>query len=162
MTTIAFKDGLMAGDSCWNVSGIIDTLSHKIIRLKSGALLGQSGDNDIRELVDMLQNVKSAKSLPSYSAIAAVRVDATLLLALQNGYTFKVSTSKKLTHEDTDDLGIWRIERQFCAIGAGAELALGAMAFGANAHQAVQIACRWDINSRPPVYSYPLKIPRKV
>jgi hypothetical protein len=157
MTTIAYKDGMMAGDSCWNTHGIVDNLANKIQRLKSGALLGQAGDNDIREIVVLLDNVKSAKSLPSYAQLTAIRCDSTVLLALPNGAVFKLSTSKKLTHDDTDDLGLWRIERSVAAIGSGADLALGAMSAGASALQAVRIACRWDIHSRPPVYHAPLK-----
>lgn len=157
MTTVAYKDGVMAGESCWSTGGIIDSLAHKIFRLKSGALLGQCGDNDSRELVALLDNVKSARSMPTYSQITAIRVDGTVLLALPNGSLFKIATSKKLTQDDTDDLGVWRIERSVAAIGSGGDLALGAMSAGASALQAVRIACRWDINSRPPVYQSQLK-----
>lgn len=158
MTTVAYRDGIMASDSCWSTGSIVDSLACKVERLKSGALLGQSGDNDIREIIALLENVKTAKAMPTYSQLAAIRVDCTLLLVLPKGAIFKISTSKKLTQDDEDDLGVWRVERPLAAIGSGSDLALGAMAHGASAVQAVRIACRWDINSRPPVHQLTLKV----
>jgi len=43
------------------------------------------------------------------------------------------------------------IDHEFFAIGSGAAIALGAMAFGASAEVAVEIACRYDTCSGPPV-----------
>lgn len=40
-----------------------------------------------------------------------------------------------------------RLHERFVAIGSGEEVAIGAMAFGATARQAVAVACRYDPNT---------------
>jgi hypothetical protein len=44
----------------------------------------------------------------------------------------------------------------FYAFGSGDALAMGAMAAGATAHEAVEIACKFDVLSNGPVQSMPL------
>ena len=66
MTTIACKDGVMACDSCWtDANWLHSTTLTKIIRLKSGALLGEAGDNDSRAVVKLLQNCKKFDQVPT-------------------------------------------------------------------------------------------------
>lgn len=43
--------------------------------------------------------------------------------------------------------GVASFEAPFYADGSGGEYAMGAMAMGANARQAVQVACRFDLAS---------------
>jgi hypothetical protein len=159
MTTVAYKDGLMACDSCWTCDDVVDTLTSKIVRLSSGALLGQAGDNDARAVERLLDKVKTPAGLPSRDDILKIRLDYMGLLVLPRGRIFKVS----MTHsseanwnaEFKDDVGVWEIGG-FAAIGSGRLLAIGAMAAGKSAQEAVRIACRYDINSRPPVYTVKL------
>lgn len=55
MTTIAYKDGIMASDSCWTGETDVQEVSAiKIRRLPSGALMGFSGANDAREMEELL------------------------------------------------------------------------------------------------------------
>lgn len=160
MTTIAWRDGVMACDSCWSLGGVlVDNLANKIYRLKSGALLGQCGSNDARPIIDLLQNVKTEKQMPSYETICNVRVSGMYLLALPNRRVFKFATTALNPSQWTDDiqdLGMWRVELPFTAVGSGTDLAVGAMAHGASAEQAVRVACRFDINSRLPVHVHKL------
>jgi hypothetical protein len=160
MTTIAYRDGVMACDSCWALNGsLIDNLANKIIRLKSGGLFGLCGSNDVRPIIRMLENVKTEKQMPSYEELAAVRISGMYLLVLPNRRVFKFQTTALAPdswEDDTQDIGMWRIELPFVAVGSGAELAIGAMAHGANAQQAVRAACRFYINSRLPVHTHDL------
>lgn len=166
MTTIAYRDGIMACDSCWALNGaLIDNLANKIIRLKSGALFGLCGSNDVRPIIRMLENVKTEKQMPSYEDLAAVRISGMYLLALPNRRVYKFQTTALAAdswEEETQDIGMWRIELPFVAIGSGSEIAIGAMAHGASAQQAVRAACRFDINSRLPVHTHKLDATRKV
>lgn len=165
MTTIAYRDGIMACDSCWALNGsLIDNLANKIYRLKSGALLGQCGSNDIRPMIDILQHAKTEKQMPSYEAICNVRVSGMYLLALPNRRVFKFATTALHPEQWTDDvadLGMWRVELPFAAVGSGTDLAMGAMAQGATAAQAVRVACRFDINSRLPLHTHKLSVEAK-
>lgn len=157
MTTIAYKDGIMACDSCWTGDEMQETSQSKIVRLSSGALLGGSGDNDSREIHQLLDKVKTAKQLPQRTQLAALRVSFSGLLVLRSGAVFKISAD--FGEKETDsDYGIWPVGRRgMAAAGSGGHLAIGAMAAGKSAREAVAIACGWDINSRLPVHALELK-----
>lgn len=156
MTTIAYKGGIMACDSCWTDDDLHETSQTKIVRLASGALLGGSGDNDSREIELLLDKVKTARHLPTRSLLAGLRSSFSGLLVLPNGAVFKVSAGYDEKPRDAD-FGIWACGRRgMAAAGSGAHLAIGAMSAGKSAREAVAIACTWDINSRLPVHSMKL------
>ncbi|MGP1667415.1 MAG: hypothetical protein ACTS5I_16215, partial [Rhodanobacter sp.] len=75
MTTLAFRDGVMACDSQWTVGNIRGVHRTKIRRLKSGALLGFAGENDSRALERLLENAKSPKQLPMPKALHELKQD---------------------------------------------------------------------------------------
>jgi len=161
MTTVAWDGKVMASDSCWSLDDAVDSLMNKISRLSSGALLGQAGDNDARAIVRMLDKIKTPAGLPLRDDLLKIRLDYMGLLVFPKGRVFKVS----LTHHSEahwgpdfkEDIGIWEISTPFTAIGSGKEFAIGAMAAGKSAPDAVRIACRYDINSRPPVHTVKLE-----
>jgi hypothetical protein len=151
----------MACDSCWSENEAWDTAQTKVKRLSSGALLGSAGDNDSRQIEKLLDKVKTPAGLPDKAAFLAIRCSYAGILVLPRGKIFKVSaTHVSEAHWDKDmddDIGIWEINAPFAATGSGKEFALGAMAAGKSALDAVKIACRFDLNSRAPTYHYPLK-----
>jgi len=154
VTTIAYRDGTIACDSCWAVDGMVDTLSKKIKRLKYGVLLGGAGDGDAR-FFDKLLSVKRPEDLPTYEQLQTLRIESMHLLIFPDKRIFKIATNFSIE----DGAGVWEVEGTFTAIGAGASFAIGAMEAGATARQAVVIACRRDINSRLPVHT--LSLPKK-
>lgn len=161
MTTVAYKDGLMACDSCWTYGGTVDVLTTKITRLSSGALFGQAGQNDSRALVAMFDKVKTPAQLPSYEALLAMRADFLGLLVLPKGRVYKVCTTI-ISPENWDadyeaDSGLWEITGPFAGIGSGGDHACVAMDCGKGARDAVRMACKYDIASRGPVHVVPLK-----
>lgn len=166
MTTVAFRNGVMACDSCWSYDDAVDTHQPKIKYLTSGALLGSAGDNDSRELEFLFDRVKTESNLPTKAQLLALRVDYLGLLVLPKGKVFKVG-STHISEANWDkgfdeDIGVWEIASEFAAIGTGSRWAMGAMAAGKSAVDAVRIACKFDLNSRTPVYQYPLVQPPKV
>lgn len=166
MTTVAYRAGTMACDSCWTYGGTVDVLATKIVRLSSGALLGLSGQNDSRQMVGMLDRAKTPGQLPSYEAMTAVRADILALLVLPSGRTFKVGTSIVSPENwdaefDSDDIGLWELNGPFSAIGSGGDMALVAMAAGKSARDAVALAARFDLNSRLPLHSMTLARPKR-
>ena len=50
-----------------------------------------------------------------------------------------------------------KILEKFAAIGSGTKLALAAMDMGASAAKAVEIACKYDLYSRPPIVTERLR-----
>lgn len=168
MTTIAYRDGVMACDSCYTCSDTVDTLTTKIRRLKSGALLGGAGDNDSRDLETMLEKVRTPGQLPSRAALIDLRLSFLGVLVLPKGGIYKIgATMVSQEHWDAsfnEDIGIWEVNARYAAAGSGADFALAAMEAGKSARDAVRIACKFDINSRPPIHSLTLdtKPARKV
>ena len=170
MTTVAFKDGIMASDSSWSDeddNGLLSTLQSKITRLSSGALLGSGGLNDNRDMLSLLDKVKTPAGLPSCEALSKIRMGYSGLLVFPKGSRiFKIVTTD--IHETQWDgkegsaaFGAWEISFPFAAIGSGAFGALCAMAAGKGAKDAVAIACRYDMASKLPVHAVPLQAPPK-
>lgn len=151
MTTVAYKDGLMACDSCWTLGDHQVTSLTKIYRLQSGALLGQAGDNDAREMENFLAKVKTPKGLPLRKELLDLRVEFEGLLVLPTKHIFRVSCREDpLAYND--EVGFTPISRKYAACGSGTEFAIGAMAAGKTAREAVMIAAEHDINTRGPFH----------
>jgi ATP-dependent protease HslVU (ClpYQ) peptidase subunit len=136
MTTVAYKDGVMAADSVITDGVLKSGRLWKITRHDaSGALLGVAGK--VTEIVDYLNyfrrygitKTKKFSLLESTGLIATV--DGTVMLV--------------------EDSTIYPIEEEFFAIGSGAAIAMGAMRCGVSAIIAVKIACEIDLHSGFPV-----------
>lgn len=157
MTTIAYRSGILASDSCWAANDVQTTSLIKIRRLSSGALLGTAGDGDDRALIELLDKIRSPDKLPSRDGFAALKCDMDAILVFKSGQVFKIGIEREAKHGAEFEAQVWPANRGFVAAGSGAELAIGAMAHGASAKEAVAIACNWDINSRGPVHVVRLK-----
>lgn len=154
MTTIACKDGIMACDSCWtDSSDMISTSKNKIVRLKSGALLGEAGDNDSRAVQALLQNVKNFDQMPFAREFAKCEVDYSGLILFPNGEMAQITIERQNTSWDTYVANAFPANRGCSAVGSGSHLAVGAMISGKSARQAVAIACNWDPRSKLPVHT---------
>ena len=156
MTTIAYTKGLMACDSCWTLGDHQVTSLIKITRLASGALLGQAGDNDSREMEDFLKKVKAPKNLPYRKDLLDLKIDFAGLLVLPAGQIYRVNCREK-PDDYNDEVGFTPISRKYAACGSGTMFAIGAMAAGKTALEAVEIAAEHDINTRAPVHVVRLK-----
>lgn len=153
MTTIAYRDGVMACDSCWASNGVQTTSQTKIDRLSSGALFGSAGDGDIRALLALIDKVKSPDKLPTKAELAATRCEVIGIIVFKAGQVWMIAIEKQGEHFEAM---IWPANRNIAGVGSGGEFAIGAMAAGKNPSEAVRIACRYDINSRPPVHTVKL------
>ena len=133
MTTIAWRGSVLATDSaltCGNMQGRFT----KLLRQR-GAAYGFCGDADAVSLV-----MGHLKDGGKPDEMKKLKGDIGVLILTPDGcYTC-----------DRDMVPI-RVEDEFWAIGSGAEYAMGAMAAGKSARQAVEIACKYDPNSNGPV-----------
>lgn len=147
MTTIAYRDGMLAADSAMTAGEL-----YRGRRRKVHWSLGPGG----RTLV---------------AACGSSGVTALFVRWAMDG---SPDESKPVPHEKDSLLGvvirpdgaieIWNermqkqtVEAPFVAAGSGNELAMGAMAMGASAVEAVRVACRFDIYSAEPVDSVSLR-----
>jgi ATP-dependent protease HslVU (ClpYQ) peptidase subunit len=142
MTTIAYKAGILAGDSQATDDQVWQT--RKVIRLSTSAgslLVGWCGDvHAALVFLEWLKNDQSRKPDISNEDFEAIVVAETGRVTIW-----------------TQSLVGWRPEGKFFAIGSGGKAAMGAMHAGKSAVEAVKIACKVDPYTRGPVRSLKLK-----
>lgn len=159
MTTVAFKDSWMASDSkCTDEFGAFFSRVPKIYRLSNGALLGAAGDADIRDVLAILDKA-THKKLPSRRELADTHTECSAILAFPSGHVFAVEIGPTVIGDVDFE---WQAEVVEClerwiAVGSGAQFAMGAMAAGKSAADAVHVACRFDSFSQAPVKSVAVK-----
>lgn len=137
MTTVAWDGFELAADSMVSL-GSIKYTARKLFRLADGSILGASGKTtDISRLVKYLNGETAV--VPKISSVHAIHVtpDKTVYL-----YAGGIDTQPVLD--------------RYVAVGTGGDIALGAMEAGKSAFLAVEIACRRDSSSGPPVESLQL------
>lgn len=139
MTTIAFRDGVMAADTRAYTGGRPPIgRKVKIQRLDDGTLIGCSsttpgqGEAVIRWF--------AAGADPHNTPPGEAKT--TLLAVKPNGEVYFASDSYNLSGPLSGD---------YFAIGSGDSYALGAMAMGASAERAVEVACDLDVWSEGPI-----------
>lgn len=151
MTTVACKDRIMACDSSWtNGSDIVATLANKIVRLSSGAVLGEAGDNDSRHVRVLLDKAKSFDKMPFSKELAEMKLDYSAIILFPNGEMAEISIEYFKGAEWRAQA--WKVNRGYAAVGTGSHLAIGHMGAGRSAAQAVQFSCTWDPYSKLPVH----------
>lgn len=135
MTTIAYRDGVMAGDRRVTEDSLVAFEMRKVFKRKSdGALVGGVGNTTIlQRYVDwFLDGERGFK--PN---MGLTKDDETCVIVAR--------PSGKVEYHDRN--GIQPILGKFFAIGSGASAALGALEMGATARQAVRVASKYDTNT---------------
>ncbi|MGI9449467.1 MAG: hypothetical protein ACR2QH_02265 [Geminicoccaceae bacterium] len=144
MTTIAYRNNIMAADSACFDSSLYQGEVEKLWILPSVGLIGCCGEiGAMIRVVDWLRDGGERKRCPD----------------LPDDCEFEgivVSREGEVLHYDRHLVPI-RVANEFHAIGSGRKLALGAMMAGASAKRAVQIACQYDNGSREPVRTLKLR-----
>lgn len=140
MTTIAFKDGVMASESCQSHNYIDQVVCRKIYVVK-GDTIGLAG-----RLTDFPKFLKwYREERDGFDDISGSSLDIEEIQAL-------VYSNGKLYEYDDSCIAI-PMSGSIAAIGSGSGYAMAALIAGASAEEAVNIACKLDPLSRPPVYS---------
>ncbi len=135
MTTIVYRDGVMAGDTAATDRGCYCGEVAKVFRNDRGTLFGFAGC-----LADL------ARALPWFNEGAdgdppSFREDSEGLLVFADGRAEWLGCNGKRVF----------VTGRFFALGSGFKVAMGALAAGASAERAVEIACDMDIETRRPV-----------
>lgn len=136
MTTIVYRDGVMAGDTAMMDRGTYCGQYQKVCRADDGKLLGVCGClGTVADLRDWF--MAGAEGDPP----AFKDEDSEGLLVHPTGRAEWIGPKQKRLD----------IEGPFHAIGSGFRVAMGAMAAGADAERALEIACDLDIYTRRPI-----------
>lgn len=134
MTTMAFREGIMAADSAAFADDTYGGQTTKIFRTADGSLVALAGSLIYAARVEAwLKGVTSKK--PDYG------VDVSGILVRQDGTIWVINGDGDLAP----------INAPYLASGSGRVAALGALAAGASAQKAVEIACGLDAYTRGPV-----------
>ncbi|CAN7306361.1 hypothetical protein LJR231_001579 [Phyllobacterium sp. LjRoot231] len=131
MTTIAYRDGVLASDSMLSGDALAWGSVSKIVRAKNGAIGGACGRLEkTLEFLAWLEafNGDALDHPPSQMEADGIVVTPDLKLLLWTGGS---------------QLAI--VDAPFLAIGTGAKIAMGAMAMGASPAQAIRIAREYDV-----------------
>lgn len=136
MSTVAYRDGIMVGDTAAHRGELyIGTVSKVFTRTRGNiGLLGVVG------------NICDYQPVFHWWDVDGLKPEK----VGDNFRALKVGIQGNVVYLD-NSLNEYVIEAPFHALGSGAELALGAMAAGATAEQAVIIACQFDACSRLPI-----------
>ena len=138
MTTVVYRDGVMACDS--QSTGSYHERVRKIVRLSDGTMVGACGRTQrCQAVMDWLVADCDGKC-PPMSGVG-------LLIAKPDGSIWCAD----------DDFRPYRLRQKFAAIGSGSAVAIGAMEAGASALQAVKIAAKHDGGTSAPFKTLQLK-----
>lgn len=138
MTTVAFRDGVMAADTMITNGNQKQHGVQKIYRIGSW-VVGFAGDfGDIPVLCEWLEKQAECRSVPDWGQPDEFPedIDTDVLIACAAGL-FELDSKGRVIP----------VPVTFTAIGSGAKYAIGAMAYGASATKAIQIAMDNDTYS---------------
>lgn len=138
MTTIVYRNGILAADSAVCDDGMTVGTLRKIIRIKQIGFMSLCGfaPANHNELIEWLSNWPVLNNTPECVKTTKVRG----LFVLKDGEVFQIDGGEP-----------YRMDAPFFAEGSGRFIALGALAMGASAEQAVAIAIHYDNCSGDPV-----------
>lgn len=135
MTTIAYRDGIMAADTLCSGSSTRWGEVEKL-RAAAGCIGGAAGPAPaVEAFCYWIENelVAGVLHAPYFTTEVEGSVDG--LLVTPSGVIWNWCGKGRL----------FRLNAPFTAVGSGAQIAMGAMAMGASAEKAVEIASRFDV-----------------
>lgn len=135
MTTVVYRDGIMAGDTCVGRGDmILPELQRKVFRLRGGGLLGWSGNIALMGTVKRLLDESKRTALPKLEGASGILVEA-------NGKIFTIEEDQIVPVHGAP----------YVALGSGRDFAYAALAMRADARQAVRVAAKLDNGTALPL-----------
>lgn len=156
MTTVAFRDGVMSADSRGTHS---DAGIMKCTKLFRKTFKATPRAKPREHLLGICGDVYAAMVFVNWYGSGKPRTDIFDYFHESEEFGILIWTGRKL-YEANRLCTLIEVEDKFHAVGSGAAYALGAMACGKSAPEAVRIACRYDGYSGLPVVSVRLKGPQ--
>jgi len=140
ITTIAYKDGILAVDSAVTGSG---KYFGSVMKAVNGDGWAASVAGSISMNGAMAHEIAACvlDFAPPPGGLKFLKSDIEILFVNKHGHIYSCWNE-----------GCTKIDTDFYALGSGEAVAIGAMAAGATAEEAVTIACKYDIATRGPVH----------
>ncbi len=125
---MAYKDGVMCSDSQVQVGTLRTGTMKKVFKTKDGWLVGGAGDcNEIQRFFKWMEGDRNPDEA----------------LKFENMSGIVVSPKGEVFWADSN-LDLYSTDVEFAAVGSGEKLAIGAMAMGASAEEAVRVCIKYD------------------
>lgn len=142
MTTITYRDGVMASDSQASMGDTIIGETQKIFKIR-GHLVGFSGTARLVSIARqwMEENLPELNPWPNFLEHEPDGGSIRCWLVTPKGKIFRYE----------DKAACWGAEAPYVAGGSGCDFALGAMAMGATAVQGIKAAIAHDVYSGGPI-----------
>lgn len=134
MTTVAYSscDGVMAADTAISDGDVITNHARKLQRMKDGTLVGYCGAfSASNTFMEWIGRGAPSNDKPDVHGLMGIVV-------MPNGKIYLFESKK---------YGLIRLRDNYCAIGSGQAVALGAMYAGAGAEKAIRAAIKHDRNT---------------
>jgi 20S proteasome alpha/beta subunit len=132
MTTIAYRDGILAGDTRVTTEDLVSPEKiRKVFKLRNGCLFAHCGDAEEGELLK--RSIMRSGPMPKLKDSDAICIMPDGAVLFTEGLTWS------------------KIDAPFIALGSGKQFAYGAMQVGASAADAVRAACKLDKHSGLPI-----------
>lgn len=127
VTVIAYRDGILASDSQVTSGDIKVGICRKVTKTEDGWLAGAAG------------GISSVQQFLNWAEIR----DPDIFVKLDESFTGFLIDPEGITFIVESDLVPFEVKAEFHAEGHGREVAIGAMATGATAEEAVAIAIKY-------------------
>lgn len=136
MTTIAYRDGIMVADGRRQNGNEVKVGECEKITFLDDCIIGASGEVvTLEKFLEWMKDGADKRCKPD----------------IEKPFTAIVVYADEVVEIWTQGLMPMMQEAPFYACGSGYELAMGAMAHGATAEEAVVIACEYDAHSDGPL-----------
>lgn len=146
MSVVCYRDGVMASDSGIFIGDVLIGNVKKIIKTDDGFLAGACGNAEDSSLFLDVASEGMDDDMVFSEECKFISLNA--LYVNPKGEVFSVGNKGYP----------FKVDAPFYAEGAGAEIALGAMAAGASAEEAVEIAIKYSIWCTGPVKTIKLGV----
>ncbi len=141
MTTIAVKDGHLAGDHCISIGDtLVISNSPKVVRRHDGDMCGVAGS--LSYGCAFIEWFLGGEKGDRPGGSSEERQPDRAIIVREDG---------SIEHYDNGDKHVAVITTPYYAIGSGRDIALGAMGGGLSAEEAVRIATVHDAYTRLPI-----------
>lgn len=145
MTTIAYRDGVLASDTLGTANNVRECEFRKIAKV-NGWLVGIAGTLHVANSIMRWLKTNGGKlERPPESVVGEGdrgNVNA-IFVNQKSGAVYLMDSCGEP----------YKVKVRFYALGSGAYHAVGAMEMGASATQAVRVASKWDMATGPKIQS---------
>ena len=135
MTTLALKFGIIAFDSRMTQGDLVSGSVVKGVKTAKYLAAAAGDPEDIRAYLDWVKDGALKSHKAKFGLNRKVNIEGIC-----------VSKDGTVTHYD-GRLYPYKVRADFHAVGSGKDIAVGAMAAGASAYDAVKIAAKYDKNT---------------